>query len=239
MRIVPADHERRIDVPGVPGPARRPVDIDQSLTGFRQLRSLRIYRFEAGSTVQGHAEEDEVFVVLLSGSARFTVSGPQQHQADLAAPETGSDGPCASYLAPECAYQLVAHADADVAYARVRPKGEPRRVASFAAGAASRGEGIVTLLDQTSHAELLKLRLMRIGPHEQRIDVPLFADGERGGEAIVHLRTQPAAGVASIVTRDGAGGDIRDWHSGIVTLAECPVIEVGPGAVATVLMVWV
>ncbi len=58
----------------MPGLARRPVDIDQSQTGFANLRSLRIYRFDAGSVIDGHAEEDEVFVVVMAGSVELTMT---------------------------------------------------------------------------------------------------------------------------------------------------------------------
>ena len=85
LRLFEPDHERRVLVPGVPGPARRPVDIDQSVTGFDTLRSLRVYRFDSGAVIDGHAEEDEVFVVVVAGRAELSVNGTHQLTTRLAA----------------------------------------------------------------------------------------------------------------------------------------------------------
>ncbi|MEP6645406.1 MAG: hypothetical protein ABJA69_12965, partial [Acidobacteriaceae bacterium] len=74
MKLLKADHNRRLEIPGVPNLVRRPVDIDKSQTGFANLRSLRIYRFDADSVINGHAEEDEVFIVGMAGSVELAMS---------------------------------------------------------------------------------------------------------------------------------------------------------------------
>jgi hypothetical protein len=55
MQVIEPDFDRMIELPGV-GPTPRPVDIDQSVTGFRDLVSLRIYEFADGTTIDGEAE---------------------------------------------------------------------------------------------------------------------------------------------------------------------------------------
>ena len=67
MKIIDADDTRMIDLPGV-GPCPRPVDIDQGVTGFHRLKSLRIYRFEPGPAIHGDSETDEVFILPLPAS---------------------------------------------------------------------------------------------------------------------------------------------------------------------------
>ena len=92
MKLLQADHDRRLEIPGVPGLACRPVDIDAAKTGFEDLRSLRIYRFEPEGVIEGHAEEDEVYVVLLAGSAKLVITwGAAEEfseQHTLTAPES-------------------------------------------------------------------------------------------------------------------------------------------------------
>jgi 5-deoxy-D-glucuronate isomerase len=123
MILIKPDKNRRIEIPGVPAPVERPVDIDQALTGFTSLRTLRIYRFEAASVVEGHAEEDEVFIVLLSGSAELTMSDElasgsaspdPSYPVTLSAPGIASGVACAAYLPPGGAYKLVAITNAEV-----------------------------------------------------------------------------------------------------------------------------
>jgi len=93
MKLIKPDQDRRIEIPGVPHPVRRPVDIDQSKTGFKNLRTLRIYRFDPGSVIDGHAEEDEVFIIILAGSAELAISAEGKEYSPItlsAAPSTQS-----------------------------------------------------------------------------------------------------------------------------------------------------
>ena len=115
MRVIEPDFDRRIDLPGV-GPCPRPVDIDQSVTGFSDLVSLRIYDFAEGATINGEAEGDEVLIVLLAGAVDIGVTGP--HEADF---RLEADGDWAIYLPPDHHYALTPIVPAMVAYARARP----------------------------------------------------------------------------------------------------------------------
>lgn len=176
MLVIPPDFDRVIDLPGV-GPCPRPVDIDQAVTGFADLVSLRIYDFRGGSVVLGEAEADEVLVVLLSGAASFGVTG--DHQAAFA---LEADGDWAAYLPPLHHYRLEALTDATVAYARARPT---RGAASpaFAPQAFAPENGILVI---DGPAERLRLRLRPLGEEADASD-GLGHDTER----LVHL-TGPA-----------------------------------------------
>ena len=114
MQIIEPDFDRTIDLPGV-GPTPRPVDIDQSTTGFRDLVSLRIYEFADGTTIDGEAEGDEVLVVLLAGAVAIAVTGTHESEFRLDA-----DGDWAIYLPPHHHYRLQPLTPATVAYARAR-----------------------------------------------------------------------------------------------------------------------
>ena len=88
MRLIEPDENRMIDLPGV-GPCPRPVDIDQRLTGFRTLKSLRIYRFQTGPAIHGESEIDEVFILPLVGTLEIEITGRDAFQGRLSALEIG------------------------------------------------------------------------------------------------------------------------------------------------------
>jgi 5-deoxy-D-glucuronate isomerase len=118
MQIIDADESRLIVLPGV-GKCPRPVDIDQSVTGFTTLKSLRIYRFQPGATIEGESEEDEVFVLPVSGGFHIEVTGKTAVAADLTA-----EGPVrALYMTPHHAYRLTPGEETLVAYARAEAGG--------------------------------------------------------------------------------------------------------------------
>lgn len=117
MQIIDADPHRMIDLPGV-GPCPRPVDIDQKLTGFARLKSLRIYRFAPNVTIEGESEEDEVYVVPLDGSVAMQIGG--DHPADA---RLSSKGDRALYMTPHHAYRLTPSVVTQVAYARAAAEG--------------------------------------------------------------------------------------------------------------------
>ena len=118
MLIIDADDNRMIDLPGV-GPCPRPVDIDQNVTGFNCLKSLRIYRFQPGPPVHGDSEVDEVFILPLSGAFDMVITG--QYGADAT---VTSAGPLrAMYMTPQHAYLLMPRSPAIVAYARAGAAG--------------------------------------------------------------------------------------------------------------------
>lgn len=154
MKLIAPDFTRRIDLPGV-GPCPRPVDIDQSLTGFDRLVSLRIYTFADGTTIDGEAEDDEVYIVLLSGAATIAASGA--HAASFTLSETGER---AIYLPPDHHYHLEPRGETSIAYMRAKP-GRALPPAGFSAR-----EGR-EILPNPGHADRLKLRLVALTPDTQ------------------------------------------------------------------------
>ena len=118
MRLIESDQTRMIDLPGV-GPCPRPVDIDQRLTGFVTLKSLRIYRFQPGPPIHGESEADEVFILPLSGSMQIEISGRDRFHGPISA--EGED--CALYMAPHHGYLLAPTDNLVVAYARAEAMG--------------------------------------------------------------------------------------------------------------------
>jgi hypothetical protein len=115
MKQLASDFSRRIDLDGV-GPAPRPVDIDQSSTGFSRLVSLRIYSFVPGPPILGEAEGDEVAIAVLNGRCEIAVTGTRAGRFVLDAQE----GARAIYLPPNHHYRLSPLGHVDVAYARAR-----------------------------------------------------------------------------------------------------------------------
>jgi 5-deoxy-D-glucuronate isomerase len=115
MRVIDADPGNMIDLPGV-GPCPRPVDIHQGLTGFTTLKTLRIYRFAAGVTIDGESEGDEVWIVPLEGEIAMAITGAHP----LAARLSLSD---ALYMPPYHGYRLTPSVPATVAYARAAAQG--------------------------------------------------------------------------------------------------------------------
>lgn len=118
MQIIASDETRMIDLPGV-GPCPRPVDIDQAVTGFVRLKSLRIYRFRAGATIAGDSEGDEVYIVPFGGAVNMHVTGATPLQARL----SDGSGNRALYMAPDHCYRLTPETEALVAYARAAAVG--------------------------------------------------------------------------------------------------------------------
>lgn len=171
MQVIPPDFDRTVDLPGV-GPTPRPVDIDRSVTGFRDLVSLRVYDFADGTAIEGEAEDDEVLVTLLSGAVAVEVWGGHE-----AAFRLDADGDWAIYLPPRHHYRLTPLAPASVAYARARPETafEPRAFRPV--------NGVLAVEEG---ADRLRLRLL---PLEGETDAS--AGLGEGVERLVHL-TGPA-----------------------------------------------
>lgn len=109
-RILPPDEANLITLPGV-GPCPRPVDIDQAVTGFQRLKSLRAYRFGAGQTIEGESEVDEVLITPVKGHVRLEIEGLHPMTADLGPGQI-------LYMPPDHAYRLTPAEDAIVAYGR-------------------------------------------------------------------------------------------------------------------------
>ena len=129
----------------------RPVDIDQSQTGFAVLRSMRIYQFRAGSPIDGHAEEDEVFIVVLAGSVQLTMSecetSESSLQSSVSAVGSAKGDPCVAYLPPNGSYRLTPTTDVEVAYMRVTPITSARSPKVFSGVDRSDSSGNVVLFE--------------------------------------------------------------------------------------------
>ncbi|MEO6213750.1 MAG: 5-deoxy-glucuronate isomerase [Vicinamibacterales bacterium] len=236
MKLLEADHDRRIAIHGVQGLVSRPVDIDQSITGFRDLRSLRIYRFGQGSVIDGDAEQDEVFVVVLAGSIEFAVSGTQPDHFELSAAGEVPGRACVAYLPPRHTYRLRSHTGSEVAYARATPE-VPREPRAFPPGLTAASPGVTVVIDEHAHAERLRLRLLQLDTRAGQRDVSLFDDWPKAGELILHVRTEPAEGVATAFAADGASVPLRSWDSCALTRADRPHLRLAAGATAVVLTV--
>ncbi len=239
MQLIKADHERRLELPGVPAPVRRPVDIDRALTNFANLRSLRIYRFDAQTVINGHAEEDEVFVVVLAGSVEFSV---QEANAEgewrsfrLSAVSGSDDQACIAYLSPHAAYRLTPQTDADVAYARATPVGgRPSTV--FTSNLLRDAAGVVVLLEEEAYAQRLRLRLVQIEASEDDLAFTPIRESESGYEALVHIRTVPAEQVATVTT--GAETMQADsWDTVAVAPGDRPTLSIVKNSSALILVV--
>ncbi len=240
MRLIKAEHDRLIAIEGVPNPVKQPVSIDKSQTGFATLRSLRIYRFEADSVVDGHAEEDEVFMVVLAGTVELTLidSNPADIPRPIIVSAVGdSPGhPCAAYLPPHAAYQLVPRTRADVAYARATPAGgPPPRV--FSSHADPHHDGIAVLLQAASYPRLLRVRLLQIraGQHE----IVIKPIEELGGpcEALIHVTSVPDERFAAVAETIQATIPVTSWDTVAVTVGEQPALRIAAGSSALVLII--
>ena len=235
MILIKPDHHRRIEIPGVQGPVRRPVDIDQATTGFMSLRTLRIYRFDSGSVIEGHAEEDEVFIVVLAGSIELTMTvDPSQdvRPVTLSAP-TGSHGvACAAYLPPQAAYKLISSSESDVAYARATPPtGRPPKVFTSVDGADSSGAQV--MLEEMSYAERLQLRLVRF---DARNDVVALEPSH--AEALVHVKgTSPEERIATITGNDLVPVSVDSWDTVATSPDEQLVWKTAMGSTGLIFMV--
>lgn len=239
MQLIKADHDRRLELPGVPAPVRRPVDIDRALTSFANLRSLRIYRFDAQSVINGHAEEDEVFVVVMAGTVAFSV---QEANAEgewrsfrLSAVSGSDDQARVAYLSPHAAYRLTPQTDADVAYVRATPVGgRPSTV--FTSNILRDAAGITVLLEEEAYAQRLRLRLVQINASEDDIAFTPVRESESGFEALVHIRTLPAEQVAAIATNTESM-QLDSWDTIAVAPGDCPTLSIAKGTSALVLNV--
>ena len=241
MNLIKADPDRSLEIPGVPGFVRRPVDIDQSRTGFTALRTLRIYRFDADSVINGHAEEDEVFIVVLTGSVELTMSSDNwpdsQRHFTLAAAGDSPNAACAAYLPPHAAYQLIPRSEADIAYARATPVGSrPPKV--FTPRARVNAAGITVLLDETIYAERLRLRLVQIDAQQNAVAFAPINELEAICEALVNVRTMPAKRSAIITRTDAAPTLLDSWDTVAVAPGDRPTlrIDMGSSALAFIVM---
>jgi hypothetical protein len=239
MKLIHADPDRKIEIEGVSAPVPRPVDIDKQRTGFANLRSLRIYRFGAGVAIDGHAEEDEVFVVALEGSVAFTAKdegGEEVGVFHLSAPDRSQTVTCAAYLPPNAAYHLVAENDAIIAYARATPP-TGAAPAAFRASGSPDDKAVQILLDERTYAQRLELKLLHVDAAAGALEFQPVSGQEATQEALVHL--QHLAGVSSLEVSNADAGTAKltSWETLALLPGETPTIHFPQGSSALVLVV--
>jgi hypothetical protein len=217
MILIKPDHNRRIDIPGVQLPVRRPVDIDQSVTGFKNLRTLRIYQFDQGSVIEGHAEEDEVFIVVLGGAVELTLTDDTASTVPvgpivLSSADNPNASPCAAYLPPGGSYKLVSKSDADVAYARATPSGTRLPRVFFPSTETTVGD-IKILLDETTYAERLRLRIVQIDVKDQNAQFSPVHESESAYEGLVHIHTGLAPDITVSRKNENSPNPLSSWDT--------------------------
>ena len=240
LTLLKANQTRGVELAGVSGPVPRPVDIDQTLTGFETLRTLRIYRFEPPAVIDGHAEEDEVYLVVLAGSVDLVVRSA--HWAASATRFTltaaGPQDPvaCAAYLPPQAEYELTPLTAADVAYARARPSGS-RSPAIFTSEPRMSTDGVWELLVERAHAERLRLRLLHIDALSKTVALIPIPASDADGEGLIHVTTTPAQHAARVETTAGAVTSLDSWDTVAVRPREHPILRIAAGSSASTLVV--
>lgn len=212
MLIVEPDFDRRIDLPNV-GPCQRPIDIDRTKAPLSKLVSLRVYSFDRDVVIDGEAEGDEVFIVLMRGQAGIRTSGSDAAPQDFA---LGSDGGTrAIYLPPHHAYQLSTRADCDVAYARVAAEHGPYRPA----------RGFAPVEDRLAVVDYAAGMTMDLIRHRAGDALAQTAHDGRESERFLHLR----AASDGVATLDGHA--FGDWHAAVLADGEHARLTVDRGSV--------
>ena len=241
MKVIKADHDRRVELAGVPEPARRPVDIDVFKTEFTRLRSFRLYRFDAGSVIDGHAEEDEVFVVVTSGTIELKIGWKESeiHAAGgftLSAPGEPGGNSFVAYLPPGSVYRLTPQTEADVAYARARSL-DGRSPAVFLPNAPVHGSQVTPLFEERTHAHRLRLKLVRIDAREKSVSVSLLDPADAGCEVLVHVQGSPTECVGQLSSGGGEPLSLQSWDTVMLHPGEHSDLHVAQGALLTVMTV--
>lgn len=214
MLITHPDFTRRIDLQGA-GPCPRPINVDGASTSFTRLVALRVYTFAQGLTIDGEAEEDEVFIVVMHGLADITIS-QDGYAADTVALRRDG-GSRAVYMPPHAAYRLIAVTDCDIAYARAQPIG-------FAFAATREFALHDRRLDVVGHATGMDLTLIAIGTG----DAPALADAGHGAERFLHVR---AAGAINPAITVALGAErLTDWDAAALSESDMPALAVDAGA---------
>ena len=211
MLFVHPDFDHQINLPGA-GLCSRPVDIDRTHTGFSELVSLRIYSFAEGVVIDGQAEEDEVFIVLLRGRADVTVlvDGPPSDSFQL---QRGG-GSRAIYMPPHSSYQLSAISECDIAYARAMPTGEKMPPVLGFTPSADR-------LDIIGHALGMELMLATVAAGRHSASFNATPSPER----FIHVRSDGA------VTATIGGEAMGNWDSVALSAGESALLTVHTGTV--------
>ncbi len=233
MTVIKANHDRGVELTGVAGPVPRPVDIDQAQTAFKALRTLRIYHFEPPAVIDGHAEEDEVFMVVLTGSVELVIRSDHwsnsRNRYTLSAANGRETVACAAYLPPHAENELIPRSGSDIAYARATPTGaRPPGILSSAARLDAVGACI--LLDDATHAERLHLRLLQVDTGRKAIAVTPIPDSEKMHEALIHVRTRPAQSAARIETGSAPSALLESWDTVVAAPGDSPTLHIAAGS---------
>ncbi len=242
MKLLKPDHETLHQVPGVPGLVRKPVNLDGAALGFTKLRSLRLYQFQAGSVINGHAEQDEVFVIVTAGSVElqigFTDEAPDGFGTfTLTAPGSapGEDA-FVAYLSPHSVYRMTPHTAADVFYARATPS-QTRQPAVFHAIFASSPDPVHVVFENSTHAERLRLKVLRVEPSHAGTSLHTIDSADVACEALVHVQGTPAARVATIHESQTLALNLASWDTVALGPGEHPFVRVEQGSAVTILAV--
>ena len=240
MELIKADHHRLLQLAGVPDPVHRPVDIDPLQTGFASLRSLRIYCFNAGSVIDGHAEDDEVLIVVLAGSVQLTMSERDLEESSprftLSAVGNSQGHPCAAYLPPNGAYRLIPQVNVEVAYARATPS-SGRAPTIFSAEVRSEDAGDFVLFEEANYPQRLRLRVVQLKAADDGLTVTPVMPSESSFEALVHVRTAPAHEAVTIKAAGIEPIALESWDTVCLMPGERPTLRVARASSALLLVV--
>lgn len=237
-QLFKADHGRRIELEGV-GPTARPVDIDQAQTGFAALKTLRIYHFEPPAVIKGHAEEDEVFIVVLEGEIELQMRSQRwsfsESRFTLEAAGKCKSVACAAYLPPHAEYVLTPRSGADVAYARALPT-EAKGPAIFTTVTHPNGVGSQLLLDAEAYAQKLRLQLWYAEASERASDLAPVSGSTAMSETLVHVRSTRTRAIS--VEANGLSGTMLDsWDTVGLSVGEQASLRLAARASAMSLIV--
>lgn len=211
MQIFRPDFDRRIELPGA-GPCQRPVDIDQRVTGFADLVSLRVYSFARGAVIDGEAEDDELIIIVMRGAIDLAVEqggtrvgafNLQHHQ-----------GTRVVYVPPQSAYRLTATGDADVAYARVKPIATPLPDVKAFGSVAGR-------IDVVGHATGMVATLGVLSSDDSAPD----GSDDILSERLIHVRSEDGGAL------EVAGDELADWDSVSLARGEAARLRMTRGTV--------
>ncbi len=241
MRLISADHSRLIRLDGVPDPVPRPVDLDRDQTGFTTLRSLRLYCFESGMVIDGHAEDDEVLMVVLTGSVRLTLAENEisEDSPELFLSAAGASGEHAhaAYLPPGGAYRLIPQAKAEVAYARATPsaKKPPALLPAYTGHADANP---LRVWEELEYAQRLRVRRLQMLAADQDQTIDPLKSSESACEALIHVRTVPERGAAALHSADGQIIPLASWDTVVVKPGESAQMRLQAGSSAEIFVVF-
>lgn len=232
-KVIKADATRRIALHGVAEPVPRPVDVDQTLTGFKTLRTLRIYRFSPPAVIDGHAEDDEVYIVVLCGSVDLIMRSTHWNANDVVHTLTAAtlSGPvnCAAYLPPQAEYRLTPRNAADIAYVRAMPS-LARAPAVISSAPLCSETGVYSLLKEEHFAERLRLQLQQIDAGPRGIDLAPMRRLQDRGESLLYVRTTPTHGAAGIKVGAAPIAPLESWDTVVVENDDDPTLHVAAGS---------